>query len=116
MSLLSQNTEYLSILSSYIIIPIILTMKSEAIWLKQSEFLDIISITYGKGQQIKVHGPNSACNLFLYDPGTKNNFYIFKGLFKKQLCSDRDFIQPTEPNIFIIWPIKRLLIILFLLM
>lgn len=47
---LSHNTEDLSILSACIILPIILKSKSEAIWLKQSKFLNIISITYAKSQ------------------------------------------------------------------
>lgn len=95
----SHNREYLSFLSAYIIIPIIPKRENEAIWLKQSKFLNIVSITYAKNQQIKFHGPNSVhCFFFFFfshGPGTKNDFYIFKGLFFKNIqkkCSDREFM------------------------
>lgn len=66
---LSHNTEYLSILSAYIIIPI--TQKRKKKWsylLKQSKFLNIVSITCAKDQQIKVHGPNPVLSLFFTWP------------------------------------------------
>ena len=61
----SHNREYLSFLSAYIIIPIIPKRENEAIWLKQSKFLNIVSITYAKNQQIKFHGPNSVHSYLL---------------------------------------------------
>lgn len=103
---LVHNTEYLSILSAYIIIPIILERKNEAIWLKQSKFLNIISINYARDQQIKVQGPNAGCSLLFYGPGTKNDFYTFKGVFLKNM-QWHELVWPTKPKLFsILWPLQ----------
>lgn len=68
--------------------------------------------------KLPVHGPNMAHGLFVYNPQTKNVYYIFKGLRRRRgeegagrrkkkrgkgrICH-RDHMQPTEPKIFTAW-------------
>lgn len=37
-----------------------------------------------RGLKTTTHRPNPDCHLFLYSPGVKNGFYIFKELLKKK--------------------------------
>ena len=67
--------------------------KSKVIWLYQNKFLNIIPITYAKGQKIKVLGPNSVCSLLFYMALEIWMIFTFsRDYFFKTLCSDRFYV------------------------